>query len=71
MREEISIRDLSVPSEDFEVFYDVEPEVEKDFPSQEESQSEEKDAKPMREELFFDFHNQKPRRHRRYTQKIE
>ena len=31
IREEISIRDLSSPSEDVEAFYDAEPEVEADF----------------------------------------
>ena len=62
MRDEISIWDLSIPSKDFEAFYDAEPEVEAaDFWSQEESQNEENEEKPMQEELFFDFHNQKPR----------
>ena len=70
MRDEISIRDLSIPSEDLEAFYDAEPEIETDFSSQEENSDDEKDAKPIREELFFDFHNQKPNRQRRYTQKV-
>ena len=70
MRDEISIRDLSRPSEDVEAFYDAEPEVETDFSSQEENLDDQKDAKPIREELFFDFHNQKPNRQRRYTQKV-
>ena len=37
MRDEIYVRDLSLPSENFEAFYDVEPEVETDFSSQEEA----------------------------------
>ena len=37
MRDEISIWDLSVPSKDFEAFYDAELEVETDFSSQEEA----------------------------------
>ena len=69
MRDEVSIWDLSIPFEDLAAFYDVELEVETEFSSQEESPDDKKEAKPIREELFFDFHNQKPSRQRRYTQK--
>lgn len=71
IQDEISIRDLTPPSGDPEVFYDAEPEVEiekSDF-SEQDSEVDSKKVLGPKEEVYFDFSNQKPCRQCRYAQK--
>ncbi|MCO5604027.1 hypothetical protein L7F22_058184 [Adiantum nelumboides] len=61
-KNEITIRDLSNSLEDTEFFYDAEPEREMDVSSNEENPNNDRETKPTKDKVFFDFHNQKPRR---------